>query len=251
MRMVFRTVFCFLACGVPASAQSSFGGTSGVPPAAASGAATTNSSGVAPDAASGAAPPAAASPQPAFKPIRSGSPVAAARTRTIELGLGYSYASQAENQSKRLGLRGLDASATIGSSRLGIKAEVGYAQASNVLGTGRHSVVFSYLAGPVFRPTMHRNFDTYVHALVGGAKVGGPVLTSSGLILLGGWTTGYAWTVGGGVEYWITDSMAIRTGADYMRTSFYDSSLVVRGQYNLKTTAAVVYYLGKRERRRR
>jgi len=235
MRMLLCTVFCILACSAPASAQSSFGGTSGVPPAAAS----------------GAAPAAAASPQPAFKPIRSGSPVAAAKSRAIELGVGYSYVSQAENQSKRLGLRGLDASATIGSSRLGIKADVGYAQASNVLGTGRHSVVFSYLAGPVFHPTMHRNFNTYVHALVGGAKVGGPVLTSSGLILLGGWATGYAWAVGGGVEYWITDSMAIRTGADYMRTSFYDSSLVVRGQYNLKTTAAVVYYLGKRERRRR
>jgi opacity protein-like surface antigen len=145
----------------------------------------------------------------------------------------------------------LDASVTIGSSRLGIKADVGYAQASNVLGTGRHSVVFSYLAGPVFHPMVHRSFDTYVQALVGGAKVGGPVRTNSGLILLGGWTTGYAWAVGGGVEYWITDSMALRTGADYMRTSFYDSSLVVRGQYNLRTTATVVYYLGKRERRRR
>jgi len=167
------------------------------------------------------------------------------------VGVGYSYVSQAESQSKRLGLRGLDVSATIGSSRLGLKADVGHAEASNVLGTGRHSIVFSYLAGPVFHPTLHRNFNTYVHALVGGAKVSGPVLTNSGLILLGGWTTGYAWAVGGGVEYWITDSMAIRTGADYMRTSFYDSSLVVRGQYNLKTTAAVVYYLGKRERRRR
>jgi opacity protein-like surface antigen len=177
--------------------------------------------------------------------------VAAAKGKTMELGLGYSYVTQGVNQPNRMGLRGADASFTIGFTRLGIKADVGYAQASNVLGTGRHSTILSYLVGPVFHPMVHRNFDTYVHALVGGAKVSGPILTSSGLILLGGWTTGYAWAVGGGVEYWVTDSMAIRTGADYMRTSFYDASLVVRGQYNLRTTATVVYYLGKRDRRRR
>ena len=50
----------------------------------------------------------------------------------------------------------------------------------------------------------------------GGAKVSGPILTNGGLILLGGWATGYAWAVGGGVEYRATDSMAIRTGADYL-----------------------------------
>jgi opacity protein-like surface antigen len=87
--------------------------------------------------------------------------------------------------------------------------------------------------------------------LVGGAKVSGPILTSDGTILLGGWTTSYAWAVGGGVEYWVTDSMAIRTGADYLRTAFYDSSLVVRGQSNLRTTASVVYYFGRRPHRRR
>jgi opacity protein-like surface antigen len=94
------------------------------------------------------------------------------------------------------------------------------------------------------------SFDTYVHALVGGARVSGPILTNNGLILLGGWTTGYAWAFGGGVEYWVTDAVAIRPGADYMRIAFYDSLLVVRGQSNLKTTASVVYYFGMRSRRR-
>jgi hypothetical protein len=149
------------------------------------------------------------------------------------MGLGYSYLSQPGNQSNRLGLRGPDASFTIGFSRLGLTADVGYAQASNVLGTGRHSAVLTYLAGPVFHHTLHRRFDSYVHVLVGGAKVSGPILTNGGTILLGGWTTSYAWAVGGGVEYWATDSMAIRTGADYLRTAFYDSSLAVRGQSNL------------------
>jgi opacity protein-like surface antigen len=85
---------------------------------------------------------------------------------------------------------------------------------------------------------------------VGGARVSGPILTNGGLILLGGWSTGYAWAVGGGTEYWVTPSMAIRTGADYLRTTYFDASLVVRGQGNLRTTATVVYYFGMRPRKR-
>ena len=229
MKILFSALFCTLLCTAPASAQSSIAGASGE--------------------AAAASAEAAPVPIKPVKPLRSEAPIATARIKIIELGLGYSYLSQPGNQSNRLGLRGPDASLTIGSSRLGLTAEVGYARASNVLGTGRHSAVFTYLAGPVFHHTVHRRFDTYVHVLVGGAKVSGPLLTNSGIILLGGWTTSYAWAVGGGVEYWATDSMAIRTGADYLRTAFYDPSLAVRGQGNIKTTATIVYYFGMRSRR--
>jgi opacity protein-like surface antigen len=230
MRILFSALFCSLLCSAPASAQSSIAGARG-------------------EAAAAASAEAPRVPIKPVKPIRSEAPIATARGKTIELGLGYSYLSQPGNQSNRSGLRGPDASFTIGLSRLGITADVGYAQASNVLGTGRNSVVLSYLVGPVLHHTVHRSFATYVHALVGGAKVSGPVLTNSGTILLGGWTTSYAWAVGGGVEYWATDSMAIRTGVDYLRTAFYDPSLAVRGQSNIRTTATVVYYFGLRSRR--
>jgi len=250
MRIIFPTLFCFLLCATNASAQSPVGSASGESPAAVASDETpaASASGETPAAASGKAPAAAIGRTPVAS-IRGNAPVAAARGKTIELGLGYSYVSQAENQSKRVGLRGADASFTVGFSRLGLKVDVGYARASNVLGTGHHSDVFSYLAGPVFHPTTHRNFDTYVHALVGGARVSGPILTNGGVILLGGWATGYAWAVGGGVEYWLTDTLAIRTGGDYLRTAYYDSSLVVRSQSNLRTTASVVYYFGRRSRR--
>jgi opacity protein-like surface antigen len=233
MKIIFPVLFCSLLCAAPASAQSSIAGASGEATAA---------------AASAEAP---LPPIKPVKPIRSKTPVAPAKGKTLEMGLGYSYVSQPGYQSKRLGLQGTDGSVTIGFSRLAITADVGYARASNVLGTGRQSSVFTYLAGPVFHHTVHRRFDSYVHVLVGGARVSGPILTSGGTILLGGWTTGYAWALGGGVEYWATDSMAIRTGADYLRTAFYDSSLAVRGQSNLRTTAAVVFYFGKPSRGRR
>src|ERR1700674_1458004 len=238
MRIPFSILFCFLLCATDASAQSPMATASGEAPVVVA-------NGEAPaSVASGKTPAAAASGKTPVAVIRGKSPVAAARGKTIELGLGYSYVSHAENQSKRVGLQGPDASFTIYFSRMSIKADVGYARASNVLGTGRHSDVFSYLAGPVFHHRIRRNFDTYVHALGGGARVSGPILTSGGTILLGGWSTGYAWAVGGGTEYWLTDSMAIRSGADYLRTAYYDSSLVVRGQGNLRTTATLVYYFG-------
>jgi len=74
-----------------------------------------------------------------------------------------------------VGLNGGDTSFTLGTSRLAIRADWGYARAANVHGTGRHSDLLSYLAGPVFYPSRHRNFNTYIHALVGAARVSGPV----------------------------------------------------------------------------
>jgi hypothetical protein len=243
MRIIFPTLFCFLLCATDASAQSSMATASGD-------ALAEDASGKTPATASAKTPVAPAGGMAPFAVIKA-KPIEGVRVKTIELGLGYTYVSHAENQSKRVGLQGAEASFTIGFSRVGIMADVGYARAANVLGTGRHSDVLSYLAGPVFHPTTRRDFDSYVHVLVGGARVSGPVLTNGGIILLGGWTMGYAWAVGGGVEYWLTDSMAIRTGADYLRTSYYDSSLAVRGQGNLRTTATVVYYFGKRSRKKR
>jgi opacity protein-like surface antigen len=176
------------------------------------------------------------------------SPIAAARGRTIDVSLGYSYVSRGESYSNRLGLTGADASFTLGASRLAIKGDLGYARASNVFGTGRHSDVLSYLAGPVFHPTRHRYVDTYIHALVGGARVTGPILLNGGGYLAGAWMTNYAWAVGGGAEYWLSDSMAIRFGADYLQTSYFDASLATRGQSNLRATSSVVYFFGRRSR---
>jgi opacity protein-like surface antigen len=213
MRTVFTTLFCFVLCATHASAQSP------VP------------------AAKDETPVAAAMVK---------NPVGAARGKTIDVSLGYSYVSHGESNSYRVGLNGADASFTLGTSRLGIRADLGYARAANVHGTGRHSDVLNYLAGSVFYPVRHRNLDTYIHALVGAARVSGPVPRSGGGFLLGGWAWGYAWAVGGGVDYWISRSMAIRTGADYMRTTYFDSSLAIRGENNIRTIAAVVYYFGRR-----
>lgn len=179
------------------------------------------------------------------------SPLAPARGKTIDVGLGYSYVSQGQSISSPVGLTGGDASITIGYSRLELKVDLGYARAANLPGTGRHNEVLSYLSGPVFHPLVHRNFETYVQVLGGAARISGPVPLGGGAYLLGGWAYSLAWAVGGGIEYRVTNSIAIRTGVDYMRTSYFDPALTLRGQSNIKSTASIVYSFVRRSRGRR
>ncbi len=179
------------------------------------------------------------------------SPVTAGQARSFEVSLGYSYLSHEDSDSNRTGLNGAAASVTFGlNSRLAISAELGYSRASNVLGTGTHSDVLSYLAGPVFYPTTQRHVRTYIHALLGGARVSGPVPVPGG-INLGSWATGLAWAVGGGIDYRLSDSLALRTGVDYLRTTYFDSSLTIQGQNNIRANVALVYSFGKQSRKRR
>jgi opacity protein-like surface antigen len=69
--------------------------------------------------------------------------------------------------------------------------------------------------------------------------------------LLGGWASSVAWAVGGGVEYRVTEALALRTGVDYMRASYFDPSLTLRGESNIRSTASIVYSFLRRWRTRR
>jgi opacity protein-like surface antigen len=176
------------------------------------------------------------------------SPVESTTGRTVNVGLGYAYVDRADSYSNRLGLQGADASLTVGYSLLALKADVGYARAGNAYGTGQHSDVFSYLAGPIYYPLRHRKFAPYVQALAGATRISGPIPAAGGTFILGGWATDFAWAAGGGIDYGITESLAIRTGVDYMRTEFLDQSLAVRGQSNIRAIAGLVYSFGRSKR---
>lgn len=179
------------------------------------------------------------------------STVEAGKAKSVDVSLGYSYVSQPVSSSDRLGLNGVDASATIGLiPHFGIMADLGYARASHALGTPSHSDVLSYLGGPVFYPVVQHKLDPYVHALFGGARVSSPVPVTGGF-LIGGYASGFAWAVGGGVDYHVTQSIALRAGLDYMRTSYFGPTLAMQGENNFRAIAAVVYSFGTRERKRR
>jgi len=57
--------------------------------------------------------------------------------------------------------------------------------------------------------------------------------------------------MGGGVDYRVSDSIAIRSGVDYMRTTYFDSTAAVRGQGNIRSTVTILYSFVKRSRKRR
>lgn len=221
MRAAFSTLLCFLSCAAHSLAQSSNAAVSSATPAAIE----------------------KSTPPPIV--LSGKGPVASGKSKTIEIGVGYSYVSHAVSPSQRVGLQGTDASLTIGLSRFGLKADVGYARAANVLGTGTHSDILSYLVGPVFRPVSNRKFELSIHALVGGARESGPFVASGGIIFIGGWATSYAWEAGGSVKYWLSDTLAINTEADCLRAAYYDPSARLQGELNLKTTAGVIFYFGR------
>jgi opacity protein-like surface antigen len=179
------------------------------------------------------------------------SPRVAGKAWSADASLGYSYLSHPESPTNRIGLKGVEAGATLGfNSWLGITADLGYSRAANVLGTPSHSDVLTYLAGPVFYPTAQRRVRTYVHGLMGGARVTGPVPVSNGF-LIGSWATGFAWAVGGGVEYQVSNSFAVRSGVDYLRTSYFGASLAIQSQNNIRANVSVVYHFGTQRGKRR
>ena len=125
-----------------------------------------------------------------------------------------------------------------------------YLRASNVFGTGQSNSVFTYLVGPVFYPCRRDGLVASLHALGGGARVAGVVvlLPNNGGFIKGA-VQDRAWALGGGIEKWFfSDSLALRVDLDALHTSFYNSSVKVHGEYDLRATWGVIYYLGGRSK---
>jgi hypothetical protein len=173
------------------------------------------------------------------------SPRAAAIGSHISASLGYSFTNLAVPSSSRIELNGVDGAFTIDViPHLGARLDVGYVRASDVFNSGNHSDVLSYLAGPVFYPVRHRKLAVYTQGLIGAARVTGAVPVSGGGFLTG-YVNQFAWAVGAGTECRVYESIGFRIGADYLHTRYSDSSLVIRGQSNLRLTGSLVYFFGK------
>jgi len=165
----------------------------------------------------------------------------------MDASLGYSYMRSTTPLSAGIGLNGVDASLTEGiTPRFSVKADLGYMSAPNVLGTGHHSDVLSYLVGPVFYPRKDRRLVTYVHGLFGGARVTGAVPLGGGFGK--GYVYDFSWAFGGGYEYWFSNSTALRVSVDALHTSFFNASGTIQGRYDLRPVLGVVHYFGGRKR---
>jgi len=164
---------------------------------------------------------------------------------TFEASMGYVYFDMAM-PSQRVGLTGIDANAAVRfAPRWGATVDGTYASTGNVFDTGQSANVLSLLAGPVFYPVNGRT-GIFIHALVGASRVEGAVPVS-GPYYLDGWVARPSYAAGGGIEQYLFGSFAVRIQADYLRTSYGDSSGAIQGQNNLRLTSSMVYRFGNRE----
>jgi hypothetical protein len=171
-------------------------------------------------------------------------PIAPLSAPRFNLSAGYSVTGFVPPSSGRIILNGIDVSlAGDSGKRIGAKLDVAYAGASNAYGTGQRVDMLTYMLGPVFSLWNRTSLDTYAHVLAGGARVGGPFPTPSGLRI--GHVYYPAWGAGGGVEYRLSPAFGLRVTIDYLHTHFYNSSLAIRGQNELRVVNSIVYYFGR------
>ena len=174
------------------------------------------------------------------------SPVFAGVAPSMEAGIGYSYLNVDVPSQNRIAMNGVDATFSINFQRsFGIKFDLGYDRAFNVFDTNYHADLLTYMAGPVFYPIRRRKFSVYTQLLLGGARQTGVNFDASGATSTG-WVNRLAWAAGGGVQYRLTSSFSVRLGADYMRTSFFNSNNAIEGQNNVRSAVSLVYTFGER-----
>jgi hypothetical protein len=176
-------------------------------------------------------------------------PAITARGPEISVAAGYAYVNVPLAPTSRVSLNGSDASLTIDvNACVGIKLDVGYARAADVLGSGRHADLLNYLIGPTVYPVQRRKWAAYTQALIGAARVTGPVPLASGTLSTGGYSNKLAWVLGGGIEYKHSSSLSFRGGVDYLHTVYFSPSKAITGQGDIRTVASFVHTFGGRRR---
>ena len=175
--------------------------------------------------------------------------VTTSQSPRFEVFGGYSYLrTNAVFTGERVNLHGASFSGEFCLNHwLGIVGDVGIYHAGNI--ANQFSLtLWSYQAGPRVRLRNDTRFTPYGQFLIGGGHAGGTLYTSSlgpGLAPIGT-SNSFLYTVGGGVDYRLTDKIGIRIlQAEYLRSEFLNGSIVGHQQNNLRLTAGVVFNFGR------
>jgi opacity protein-like surface antigen len=173
-------------------------------------------------------------------------PPVAATSPVFEASAGYTYLALDTPSRQRVGLSGVDANGFVDfNPRWGMMVDSSYVRAGNVLGTGHSGNVLSFLIGPQFYPVDFGNTRIFVHTLAGVSLVNSAVPVK-GTYYLGGTVTRFSYAVGGGVEHTVAGPLAIRVGADYLRTTFANSTAAMQFQNNVRFVTGFVFRFGSR-----
>lgn len=178
---------------------------------------------------------------------RAQGPVIAGVAPVIEQGIGYTYMKSAVPSEGNLVMAGVlfSASADL-NAHFGAKLEAGYSRSFDAFQTGRKADLLTYMVGPVFYPLRRPNFSIHVQLLGGGARETGVNFESDGT-LVRGYVNHFAWEGGVGFQFRISPALALRPEVEYLRTSYFDSTVTIKGQTNLRTSLSLMYTFGRRE----
>jgi hypothetical protein len=178
---------------------------------------------------------------------RAQGPVIAGVAPVIEQGIGYTYMKSSVPSQGNLAMMGLLVSGSADlNARFGAKLELGYSRSFDAFQTGRVADLLTYMGGPVFYPVRRPQYSIHAEVLVGGARETGVNFESDGT-LVRGYVNHLAWAGGVGFQYRISSAFSLRPEVEYLRTSYFDSSVAIKPQSNLRTTLSLMYTFGRRE----
>jgi hypothetical protein len=176
--------------------------------------------------------------------LKAQSPRAGGIAPIVSASLGCSF-TDLEVSSRRIGLNGVDAAFTVDvSPRLGGRIDVAYVRASNVLNSGNHIDVLSYLVGPVIYPVRRGRQALFAQALLGGARETAAIPDSGGGFFKG-YVNQFAFAIGTGAEFRVYESIGVRIGADYLHTRYFNPSPAITGQNDFRITVSLVHSFGR------
>ena len=168
----------------------------------------------------------------------------------LKVSAGYILTNSGMPSGSRLNLNGADVSLIADlAPHFGVIADSSYVRAGNAFGTTHCADILSYLIGPTFYPLIYRKTRAYVSGLAGGARVTGP-FSANGVGIVTGYVNDVSWVVGGGVEYQLSPSFMLRSGADYQYTRFFNSTEVIQGRHGFRAVCSIEFSAWRHPRAR-
>ena len=178
--------------------------------------------------------------------LGTGPPPPAMTGPVFEASAGYTYLDMETSSRQHMAFSGVDADGSIDfNARWGMMVDSSYVRAGNVLGTGHTGNVLSLLIGPVFYPVDSENTRIFVHTLAGVSLVNSAIPVTR-TYHLDGTVNRFSYALGEGVERTLAGPLAIRVGADYLRTTFVNSTAAMQIQNNIRIVTGMVYRFGLR-----
>ncbi len=180
-------------------------------------------------------------------PLFAQAPAPVAELTPADISVGYSHVRMNFAGRPAAELNGIDASGTVNINQSwGATLDSSYARGGRDPLSGHSIAVWSAFVGPVFTVAQKHNLRFLVRPLVGTTLVDGSVPV--GDLYFRGWETRFSWAIGGGVEYVLSPSYAVRFNADYLRTHFMGSDATVQGQNGIRFSTNFVFRLSPRSR---